>query len=124
MRNFIENAKRTESARMPLDERKFPTGFEDRLLHAGIGIATEAGEFLDQIKKNLFYGKELDLVNLKEELGDLLWYIAIAMSALDTTFEVEMDRVIRKLRARFPDKFNEHDANNRDLNAEREVLEQ
>lgn len=123
MRDFIEQAIRTESGRMPLDERSFPSGVEDRLLHAGIGMVTEAGEFIDQLKKHLFYRKELDLVNLKEELGDILWYVAIAMSALETDFPTEMDRVIRKLRARFPDKFSDDKANNRDLDNERQVLE-
>jgi len=124
MDNFIELATRTESDRFPLCERKFPEGESDRLLHAAIGIATEAGEFLDPIKKLLFYGKPLDEVNLKEELGDLLWYIAIAMDALETDFTTEMQRVIAKLSTRYPDKFTDVHAINRNLEAERSVLEQ
>ena len=56
------------------------------LLHAGIGLATEAGEFLDAIKKHIFYGKKLDTVNLAEEGGDTLWYLALAFRKLKTTF--------------------------------------
>jgi hypothetical protein len=39
------------------------------LLHGGMGVATEAGELLDVIKKHHAYGKEIDLVNLREEIG-------------------------------------------------------
>lgn len=45
--------------------------------HAAIGIFTETGELLDIFKKNLWYGKEIDLVNFKEELGDIMWYVAM-----------------------------------------------
>jgi NTP pyrophosphatase (non-canonical NTP hydrolase) len=49
---------------------------EKNLLHMNLGITTEVGEFLDVIKKNLAYGKPLDVVNLGEELADMAWYIA------------------------------------------------
>ena len=118
MDEFIRMALRTES----LVDRPLATG-EMRLLHAGMGLATEAGEFLDALKKSIFYGKPMDLVNLREELGDILWYMAIAMDELGTNFFDEQDRVIRKLRVRYPDKFNIVDANLRDLEGERRVLE-
>lgn len=111
----------TESARVPLHPRE-PINLS-RLLHAAIGMTTESGEFIDAIKKYLFYGKQLDKTNLKEEIGDLLWYIAIACDALETTIGAEMYRNINKLRQRYPMQFNEHDAMNRDLDAERGILE-
>jgi hypothetical protein len=45
------------------------------LIHAAVGIAGEAGELLDQIKKHVVYNKELDVVNVIEELGDLEFYM-------------------------------------------------
>ncbi len=42
-----------------------------RLLHVGMGLCTEAAEFLDQLKRHIFYGKEIDRTNLREELGEL-----------------------------------------------------
>ena len=117
MKNYIKDAIRTESSKVFLEGKK-------RLLHAGIGIATESGEFLDALKKAIFYGKELDRVNLKEELGDLLWYIAIAMDELGTDFETEMERNIKKLKARYPEKFRKEDALERDLEKERGILEE
>lgn len=44
--------------------------------HMKSGMATELGEILDPIKKHVAYGKELDVINIKEEVGDLLWYFA------------------------------------------------
>lgn len=128
MKDFIEQALRTESPRSPVcfedNGRLFRDTKLSRLLHAGIGLNTEQAEFNDMLKKYLFYGKPLDETNLKEELGDLLWYVAIAMDALGTNFEAEMWRVVNKLRTRYPEKFNDVQAEHRDLEKERAVLEQ
>jgi NTP pyrophosphatase (non-canonical NTP hydrolase) len=94
-----------------------------RLLHAAMGLCTEAGEFMDMLKKHILYGKPLDEINLKEELGDKLWYTALALDELKSTFDQCMETNIEKLRARYPNKFTEHDALNRDLTKERKILE-
>ena len=93
------------------------------LLHASMGLVTEAGEFQDALKKHLFYGKNLDKVNLREEIGDILWYCAIALKALDSDFESVMATNIAKLKMRYPDKFTEESAIIRDIDKEREILE-
>jgi NTP pyrophosphatase (non-canonical NTP hydrolase) len=94
-----------------------------RLLHAMIGMCTEVGEFQDMMKKHMIYGKSLDRVNLKEELGDILWYVALAVDELGTTFEDIMATNNAKLAARYGDVFTKEAALNRDLNTEREILE-
>lgn len=113
-KQFIKDAIRTES----------PNFFapNQRVLHAAVGCVTESGEMLDALKKSIFYGKPLDVVNVKEEAGDILYYLAILFDELDTTFEVEMTRVINKLKTRYPDRFDETLAYNRDLDKERRVL--
>lgn len=93
------------------------------LTHATIGICTEAGELLDVMKKHLAYGKDIDRVNVAEEVGDVLWYVAIILRELNMSFEEVMQMNINKLAKRFPDKFDEHHALNRDLNQERAQLE-
>lgn len=80
------------------------------LIHAAFGINTESGELTDTLKKTIIYGKELDVVNIKEECGDLLWYIALALSVLGYTLEDVMEENIEKLRIRYPEKFTESDA--------------
>ena len=98
------------------------------LLHAAIGMSTESGEILDMVKKHIFYGADLDLVNLEEELGDSNFYQSLAIHAARmkdyyTSWEQICDKNIEKLRARYGDKFSEDAALNRDLNKEREILE-
>ena len=124
MFDFIGKALRTESTNFnSLIDTNGNSYSTPRLVHACFGMQTETAEFTDAVKKSLFYGKPLDTTNLKEELGDALWYIAIAMDELDTDFEAEMLRVIKKLRTRYPDKFSDILAENRDLVSERKILE-
>jgi NTP pyrophosphatase (non-canonical NTP hydrolase) len=99
------------------------TSLQIRLLHALLGINTENGELQDQLKKHLFYNKPLDLTNLKEELGDLLWYVALAMDELGFTFEDVWERNIEKLKARYGSAFNEKGALRRDEERERRAIE-
>jgi NTP pyrophosphatase (non-canonical NTP hydrolase) len=53
----------------------------DHILHAILGIASESGEIVDVYKKQFAYGKPMDLINLDEEFGDLLWYIQLYANA-------------------------------------------
>lgn len=122
-KTYINDAIKTEATNFTsMDERLSSIGTK-RLLHAGIGLSTEAGEFLDALKKHIFYGKELDRVNLAEELGDLFWYMAIVADELGFNFESVMDKNISKLKARYGEKFTEQRAENRDLEKEREILD-
>ena len=93
-----------------------------RLLHGVIGINTEGGElieaFLSAAKTN-----EIDTTNIMEEIGDVNWYEAIISDALGFEVGEANERVIKKLRNRFPHKFTEGHAINRDLGTERKTLE-
>jgi len=93
------------------------------ILHAAFGITTEGGEIQDHIKKVVFQGRPLDPVNLKEELGDLCWYIALMCRALKPTFEEVWALNINKLKARYSKGFTEKEAHTRNLAKEREILE-
>ena len=77
------------------------------LLNGALGLAGESGEVVDAIKKHLFQGHWLDKSHIAKELGDVAWYLAIASSAigydLDTIFQMNVD----KLKARYPDGFEE-----------------
>jgi NTP pyrophosphatase (non-canonical NTP hydrolase) len=92
-------------------------------LHMVIGISTEAGELLDAYKKHFAYGKELDKVNVGEEIADILWYISNLCRLLNIDLEEMLQRNIDKLKARYPEKFTQENAINRDLNVERKILE-
>ncbi len=95
---------------------------EMRLLHGAMGLATEAGEFLSPIKAHIYYGRELDETNLREELGDIMWYMAVICDCLGVDFEEIWERNIKKLQARYGDKYSDFYANNRNLAKEYRVL--
>lgn len=166
---------------------------ESNIQHMLVGMITEIGELLDAHKKNFAYGKELDMVNIKEEIGDFFWYVAnfdniykkdVAQSsfmvstsnsnsdnpihALSSAMEyaskalshlltsttelmvesyissvirlvvsdilwyckyynIDVEKIfdtnIAKLKTRYPNKFTQEDALNRDLKSERKILE-
>ena len=93
------------------------------LLHGIMGISTETGELMDVMKKKLAYNKPADVVNVKEEIGDVLWYVAYIIHTQGWDIESIMERNIEKLRVRFGEKFSLDKAIHRDLPAERKVLE-
>jgi NTP pyrophosphatase (non-canonical NTP hydrolase) len=94
------------------------------LIHAMLGGVTEAAEVAEHVRDVMTGAKPLDSVNLAEEFGDQLWYIAMGLRYLDTNFGEAFDANTAKLRKRFPDKFTEEAAIHRDLAGERAVLEQ
>lgn len=96
-----------------------------RLLHGTTGIQTESGELADGVKRHVFYGKPLDVVNVKEEIGDLMWYVALLCNALELNLGEVMGLNIAKLQKRYPDKYTDELAaeENRDREGERKILE-
>lgn len=120
---YIKEVLKTENASYKPAIDRVSNPEITRLLHAAVGAVTESAEFIDVIKKHTFYGKPLDVPHLKEELSDVLWYVAVACDSLGTSFEELMDLNIKKLRARYGEKFTEEAALNRNLTVERNILE-
>lgn len=83
------------------------------LTHAALGIHTEGGEFATEVKRTAIYNAVPNMPHMAEELGDLLWYIALAANTLG----VSLDRIavhnIAKLRLRFPEKYTDEHAEKR-----------
>ena len=122
-KEYIKSAIRTESKDLSKIYERLEKKSMVRILHAGLGVSTEAGELLDAIKKHVYYGKELDTTNLFEEMGDLFWYMAILADELGFNFEDIMKKNIEKLQARYGESFTESGACVRDLAKERDCLE-
>ena len=98
-----------------------------RLYHLILGVITEGGELGEALEQHL-NGSDLDWINLVEENGDIDWYQAILYNILkerDININ-ELDvrtKNINKLAKRYGEKFSDYNANNRDLETERKILE-
>jgi NTP pyrophosphatase (non-canonical NTP hydrolase) len=77
------------------------------LLHMAVGIAGEAGELLDAVKKHVIYGKELDLENVIEELGDLEFYMQGLREKLEIARELTLEKNIAKLSVRYKNGYSD-----------------
>ena len=97
---------------------------DDDNLHMVLGIITEAGELADVFKKYLAYKKEIDWVNTKEEIGDLMFYIGSFCRINNLDLEEILQINHDKLMSRYEDGFTEEKALNRNLEKERSILEQ
>jgi NTP pyrophosphatase (non-canonical NTP hydrolase) len=100
-----------------LAERTARRGANDtdltRFANFGMGIAGEAGEVVDHLKKVVFHGHELDKDKLEEELGDLMWYVATLANTAGLSLEQIAANNVDKLRRRYPDGFSKERSINR-----------
>lgn len=122
LKKYSKEAARTNA---PMNENVVEERTYDILgcTHMVMGMTTEVGELVDVFKKNLAYEKPIDWVNVKEEVGDLMWYIVNFCNINGFDINEILQTNIDKLRARFPDKFSTERAVNRQLDKEREILE-
>jgi NTP pyrophosphatase (non-canonical NTP hydrolase) len=75
---------------------------EIMLVWNALGVAGEAGEVADLVKKGVFHRHGVDRDKLHEELGDLLWYVAALCSKMGFSMDEVMARNVEKLRKRYP----------------------
>jgi NTP pyrophosphatase (non-canonical NTP hydrolase) len=100
-------------------QKKSTRTMNDNLKHNDIvanmifGLNGEVGEVTDILKKHLFHGHDLDMDHLKEELGDVMFYIV----NLATLYDIDMSEVLQmnvdKLLKRYPNGFSSQDSINR-----------
>lgn len=93
-----------------------------RILHSILGCSSESGELIEALLIGIETGN-IDYVNIAEEMADINWYQAIFYDESSLKWSNSLDANIAKLKQRFPDKFNSTDAIERNLDAEREILE-
>ncbi len=92
-----------------LAERTANRGPEDtnerRLINFSMGLAGEAGEVCDAVKKIAFHGHQLNQDKLRDELGDVMWYLAMMAKTCGLSLEEIAEANIEKLRQRYPEGF-------------------
>jgi NTP pyrophosphatase (non-canonical NTP hydrolase) len=104
LKEYQQKASRTINP--DLDERSMKVNMT-------MGISGESGETIDMIKKEIFHGHDIDLGELKKEIGDILWYVA----GLATAYDLDLDEIatlnIEKLKRRYPGGFSQELSKNR-----------
>ena len=86
---------------------------QQRLIVSALGLAGEAGEFANLVKKMTAHGHPFDADALMDELGDVLWYLAEAATAAGLELNEIGWQNVQKLIKRYPEGFNEEDSLNR-----------
>lgn len=84
-----------------------------KLGNGALGLAGEAGEAADVVKKHFYQDHPLDTDKLVKELGDVLWYIAETCAALGVPMEQVAMKNIKKLYDRYPNGFTAENSINR-----------
>lgn len=70
-----------------------------------LGLAGEAGEVVDDIKKRIFHGREVPMEHTAEELGDVLWYVANIATQCGFSLDDIIQQNVDKLTSRYPEKY-------------------
>ena len=90
----------------------------EHLYNGILGLAGETGECADLVKKHFYQdGREI-IQNLKDEAGDVLWYVVEVISAMGWTLEEVAQHNVDKLRKRYPDGFDADRSLHREVNGD------
>lgn len=107
-KDYQEQAARTIN-RLDVDASKQ----QMQAINFTLGMAGEAGEAANIIKKIVFHGHEDKYPALMEEVGDVLWYCAALCEIMGWDLGVVMEFSIQKLQARYPNGFTAEDSRHR-----------
>lgn len=80
-----------------------------------MGLAGEAGELANTVKKMLFHGHMWDAGKIKEEAGDVLWYLAAIMEVIGESLDEAASENIEKLKRRYPQGYSNYHSVNRSV---------
>ena len=95
------------SGRTSIEKPEFTLGDKETMISwNALGLAGEAGEVADLVKKGIYHQQGLDHNKLKKELGDVLWYVAALSRDLGFSLSEVMEANIEKLKARFPEGYD------------------
>lgn len=71
-----------------------------------LAIAGEAGELANLTKKVFVHGHPYDQDKVIDELGDILWYIAVYADGIGVSLSEIAERNLAKIARRYPDGFS------------------
>lgn len=79
-----------------------------------MGLAGEAGELVDYVKKVLYHGHEFEREKMLSEAGDVLWYLTALLDKAGISLEDVPEYNKVKLRKRYPNGFDPQRSINRE----------
>ena len=103
LKDYQKLAQRTSSTKMR----------EGKILNGILGLNGEVGELTDIFKKYFFQGHGLEAEKVKEEIGDIMWYLAEIATGLNLDLEEILILNIEKLKTRYPKGFDKERSVNR-----------
>jgi len=80
--------------------------YEDNLADYALGLS-EAGELQNKLKKYLYHAHPMNKAEIKEEMGDVLWYLAAIATTLDIDLSDVATENIEKLKKRYPNGYSD-----------------
>lgn len=86
---------------------------ESMIIWNALGLAGEAGEVAELVKKGLLHRHGLDSARVANELGDVLWYVAALCTRLGLNLSQIMAGNIEKLEQRYPEGYSSERSINR-----------
>ena len=78
----------------------------DHLMNGCLGLAGEAGECADLLKKSMYQDGRDIKEKMIDELGDVLWYVSETATALGIWLDQVAEHNIEKLKKRYPEGFD------------------
>lgn len=118
LETFEQESSKGNSQVQSLDQGQAET------FHALLGMVSEVAEIIELIMPYIENNEVVDTLSFAEEIGDLYWYLAQFQRQFNLDEGTIRQKNIDKLRQRFPDRFDDELALNRDTEKEREVLDQ
>ena len=103
----------TEYQKLAMRTNKSEATQEQNLINGCLGLAGEAGEVCDIVKKYIFQGHNLETQKIVDELSDVLWYVALTAQGIGCDLDSIMEHNINKLKKRYPNGFEAERSINR-----------
>lgn len=91
------------------------------LAHAAMGMVTESAEIMDIVKKHLVYRRPLDFAKIKDECGDVWFYLTMAIIECESNYNEIIALNTAKLSTRYKGKYTHEQANTRNLEKEKKA---
>lgn len=91
--------------------KKYPSEeYRLALLDYTLGLAGETGEVVEIVKKGVFHGHDMDMLDIAEELGDVLFYVAAICTTIGYSLGDVASLNVAKLKQRYPKGFTTEDS--------------